>query len=62
MGVLSRGFVFPEPLMNYAPEGLSGGFAAGMSTQIADASYYPEALKPDVVMDVTADYTAATPG
>ena len=52
MGVLSRGFVFPEPLMNYAPEGLSGGFAAGVSTQVADASYYPEALKPDVNDDM----------
>ena len=61
MGVLSRGFVFPEPLINYAPEGLSGGFAAGVSTQVADASYYPEALKPDVTVDPAADYTAAAP-
>ena len=61
MGVLSRGFVFPEPLMNYAPEGLSGGFAAGVSTQVADASYYPEALKAGVTADPVVDYTAAAP-
>ncbi len=52
---LTNSFVFPRPLLNYAPEGLAAGFVGGVSATERTAHYYPEGLKSAAVIDVVPE-------